>query len=64
LKDVFSYADKFIFISICTRPAKKKKNLSDGRNCHLTVKPEDWWQKKCESLVPSNVFLQTRFQNV
>lgn len=31
----------FIFITICTRPAKK--TLPDGRNCHLTIKSKEWW---------------------
>lgn len=41
IRDIFSFAGKFAFFSVCTRPARKK--LPDGRNCHLTVKPEDWW---------------------
>lgn len=36
-------ANKFIFLGICTRPAKKK--FSNGTNLHLTVKPIDWWRK-------------------
>jgi hypothetical protein len=37
-------ANKFIFLGICTRFAKKK--FSDGSNVHLTVKPIDWWKNK------------------
>lgn len=44
LDDVFGYARKFVFISICTRPAKKL--LPDGRNAHLTVMPQRWWIEK------------------
>lgn len=43
LADIFSSARLFVFLSICTREAKK--TLPDGRNCHLTVKPRAWWMK-------------------
>ena len=39
-----SYARQFVFVSICTRPAKKL--LPDGRNCHITVRPEEWWLER------------------
>lgn len=48
LNDVFGYANKFVFITICTRPAKK--SLPDGRNAHLTVKPKEWWIDKIKSV--------------
>tara|TARA_R110000868_G_scaffold41950_1_gene142457 strand:+ start:136 stop:648 length:513 start_codon:yes stop_codon:yes gene_type:complete len=35
-------ARKFVFFSVSCRPAKK--TLPDGRNCHLTVEPPDWWR--------------------
>jgi len=41
LLDIFSYANSFVYLSICTRLARK--TLPDGRNCHLTVKDEKWW---------------------
>ena len=44
---IFKYAMKFAFFSICCRPAKKI--LPDGRNCHLTVQPQEWWLLKIES---------------
>ena len=50
LDEIFGYAEKFVFLSICTRPAKKL--LPDGRNCHLTVKPEDWWNAKLKGRRP------------
>ena len=34
-------ANKFAFFAISTR--KAKKNLPDGRNAHLTIKPPEWW---------------------
>lgn len=44
LKDVFRYAKKFVFMTICTRPAKK--TLPNGMNAHVTVKDEDWWLQR------------------
>jgi hypothetical protein len=32
---------KVIFLSVATRPAKKK--LADGRNAHLIVEEAEWW---------------------
>lgn len=46
MADLFKYAQKFIFVSICCRPAKRK--LPDGQNCHVTIKPEDWWKERFE----------------
>lgn len=41
LKDIFSFADSFVFLGIATFLASKK--LPDGRNCHLTIRPPEWW---------------------
>ena len=46
LADVFSFAEKFVFFSICCRPAKKL--LPDGRNCHLTVRDQEWWRERIQ----------------
>lgn len=46
LEDVFLFAEKFVFFSICCRPAKK--TLPDGRNCHLTVQSEGWWLERIQ----------------
>lgn len=51
LREIFSYSNKFVFLSICTR--KAKKTLPDGRNCHLTVRSEQWWLSTIEGLEPS-----------
>lgn len=42
LRRVIGYGTKFVFFTICPRPAKKK--LPDGRNAHLTVRPPEWWK--------------------
>lgn len=43
LKDIFGYADKFVFLGIATFPASK--TLPDGRNCHVTIRPPEWWDR-------------------
>ena len=47
---IFSKAKDFVFLSVCTRPAKK--TLPDGRNCHLTVEDEVWWLAKIDEVNP------------
>ena len=47
IEDIFSYAVKFVFISVCSRPAIKK--LPNGNNCHASVFPPDWWKRKIKS---------------
>ena len=38
---LFRHAERFVFASVCCRPAKKL--LPTGENLHCTVKPYDWW---------------------
>jgi hypothetical protein len=42
INEMLGYANKCAFISICCRPARK--TLPDGRNCHLTIRPPEWWK--------------------
>jgi len=51
LIDIFKYANKFVYLCICTRLARK--TLPDGRNCHLTVKDEGWWEGILEGVSSS-----------
>lgn len=41
LRQIIERADKFAFLCIFTEPSRKF--LPDGRNCHVTVRPEAWW---------------------
>jgi 2-polyprenyl-3-methyl-5-hydroxy-6-metoxy-1,4-benzoquinol methylase len=41
IQRIYALSKKFIFFTICTRPAKKL--LPDGRNCHLTIMAEAEW---------------------
>ena len=47
LGQVIGLARKFVFFVICTRASKKF--LPDGRNCHVTIKPKDWWENAINS---------------
>lgn len=33
-----------LFVTVASYPSKK--DLPDGRNAHVTVKPEEWWREK------------------
>ena len=44
LRDIFQFAEKFVFFAIGTTPAKK--NLPDGRNAHVTIRPLIWWLER------------------
>ena len=44
LKEIFARATKFVFLTVCCRPAKKK--LPNGQNVHVTIKPMAWWENQ------------------
>lgn len=44
LQEILRYAEKCVFFGIATTPATK--TLPNGQNCHVTVRPEEWWQKQ------------------
>ena len=48
LLDVIGYGKKFVFFCIFTNEARKQ--LPDGRNCHLTVRPAEWWLDRIATL--------------
>lgn len=48
---LFGYAERFVFASVCCRPAGK--TFPDGTNLHVTVRPYGWWAEKFEELSPS-----------
>ena len=41
IHDLIRLTKKALFLLISTQPAIK--NLPDGRNAHLTIKPAEWW---------------------
>ena len=44
IAELFDYADKFVWASVCCRPAKKL--FPNGKNLHVTIQPFAWWQAK------------------
>jgi hypothetical protein len=46
--EICGYATKFAFFAIHTSASenKKHKNLPDGRDLHITVRPPGWWEQK------------------
>lgn len=47
LAELFDYAERFVWMSVCCRPAKK--SFPDGTNMHVTVKPETWWKAQVKA---------------
>lgn len=43
---IFSRAEKFVFLAICTRPAIAI--LPSGENAHCTLEPMDWWVEQIQ----------------
>lgn len=48
LRTMFLVARKFIWASVCCRPAKKCFPPDNVVNMHVTIKPMSWWQAKFE----------------
>ena len=44
LEEIFSYARKFVLLTIACY--KALKTFKDGRNVHVNVKPQKYWQEK------------------
>lgn len=42
LAELINYTNKILYLSISTKPAKKK--FSNGENVHITIKPQEWWE--------------------
>lgn len=58
LDDVIGYAEKMVFLTICTRASSKI--LPDGRNSHVTIKPIDWWLAKLNERNTKGKFIHVR----
>jgi len=61
--NVISYANVAAFFAITCRPAKK--NLPDGRNCHITIQSPMWWRgyiKAISDSIDSNIDIVLRFE--
>lgn len=61
LGEINGYARKWAFFSICCEPAKKC--LPDGRNVHVTLRPEGWWNKRIiDAFGGATVEIHIRFE--
>lgn len=63
LRDIFSRAEEraFVYFRIGTSLAKYNKILSDGRNVHVTVMPEEWWNKQMEQFQREGLVIEIAF---
>lgn len=50
VKRLFSHARKFVWASVCCRPANK--TFPDGTNLHVTLRPMQWWHELFERHQP------------
>ena len=50
---IFSRADKFVFLGIATSPAEAV--LPNGDNAHCTVEPIGWWEEMVHKHAPKKV---------
>lgn len=56
IKEIFSKANKFVYLGICTTPADSF--LPDGRNSHVTLQSFNWWVDKVFPLSNQNIITQ------
>lgn len=54
---LFGYAEKFVWASVCCRPAKK--SFDDGTNMHVTIKPMEWWKAKFDKYANGRLYQLT-----
>ena len=53
LEHINACAEKYIWLRIDTRPARK--SLPDGRNAHLILETPDWWQTKINEFIEGKI---------
>lgn len=44
IQRLFVYAERFLWASVCCRPAKKF--FADGTNMHITIRKMSWWRDR------------------
>ena len=55
---IFSRAEKFVFLAICTKPAIA--TLPSGENAHCTVEPIGFWVTMIERYAPKRVYTHVK----
>ena len=54
LHNIYSRAERFVFLGICTRPANTI--LPNGDNAHCTVEPIEFWVSMINKYSPKRVY--------
>ena len=54
LTDIYSKANKFVFLGISTEPAKTI--LPNGENAHCTVENADWWEQRVSKVNTKGIY--------
>ena len=54
LYNIYSRAERFVFLGICTRPANTI--LPNGDNAHCTVEPIGFWRSMIEKYAPKPIY--------
>jgi hypothetical protein len=61
IEDLVGYSKLWCFVSVCCRRAKTNKNLPDGRNAHVTIRPRRWWRDKLNGAFEGRTQLHLEF---
>lgn len=61
LSQIFSRANKFVFLSIAL--FETGDLLPDGRDVHVTVETPDWWKARMHPFVPEGVDLHVAWRH-
>ena len=62
LEQIFSKADKFVFLAIATYLGKPTSyKLPNGESPHITVKPDAWWIEQISKHIPDGVKVSVSF---
>ena len=56
LEHIWKLSNKFIWLRIDTKPARK--TLMDGRNAHLILESKEWWQNKIQQHQGKIVYIE------
>lgn len=59
--DLVRLSQLWCFVSVCCRPAKKKRKLPDGRGVHVTLESEAWWEEVLGRAFDGRAVLILRF---
>jgi len=61
LELIFSKADKFVYLAICTSPSMA--TLPNGENAHCTLEDIDWWEEVVNRYRPTDILTHIRTYN-